>query len=299
MRTIRGGPRRSEPLRGCEPGIGLSCVREAPVAFNIMNTSQKTLRQARETVLNRSLERGLLLLRAFGPGADALGNGDFVERTGLPKATVSRLARTLVECGFLEHDAGRQVYRLGVPTLSVAHAMRTGSKILQAGVPLMREVAQKRQINVGLAAADGDDMVYLESFRYNQRASLRTVVSGQRVPMELTALGRAYLSTLEPDERAVRLASLERRSSRRWKPLKTQILDAIGQVNRTGYCVAGWQPEVVALAAPLTVHGHRPVVLNFSVRTTDAPSDVSAALSGPLLLLRDAIVHAAAVLEQD
>jgi DNA-binding IclR family transcriptional regulator len=262
-----------------------------------MKAPETASRATPEAVLNRSLERGLLLLRAFGPGADALGNGDFVERTGLPKATVSRLARTLVECGFLEHDASRQVYRLSVPVLSVAHAMRTGSKLLQAAAPLMRETAQKRQINVGLASADGDEMVYLESFRYNQRASLRTVVSGQRVPMELTALGRAHLSTLGDDERAARLASLERRGIRRWKTIRAQILDAIDHVRRTGYCVASWQPEVVALATPLTIPGYRPVILNFSVRTTDTPSDVSASLAPPLLLLRDAIVHAVAALE--
>jgi DNA-binding IclR family transcriptional regulator len=271
----------------------------APHGSIPMTASHDIPRQAPEAVLNRSLERGLLLLRAFGPGADALGNGDFVERTGLPKATVSRLARTLVECGFLEHDAARQLYRLGVPVLSVAHAMRTGSKVLRSGGPLMREVAQKRQINVGLAAADGDEMVYLESFRYNQRAALRTVVSGQRVPMELTALGRAHLATLSKQECAARLASLERRGSRRWKPVKTQILEAIDEVQRLGYCVASWQPEVVALATPLMLAGHQPMILNFSVRTTDTPSDVASMLAAPLLQLRDEILHAMAVLEHD
>jgi DNA-binding IclR family transcriptional regulator len=262
-----------------------------------MKTTEQVSVAASEAVLNRSLERGLLLLRAFGPGADALRNSDFVERTGLPKATVSRLARTLVECGFLEHDVARQVYRLSVPVLSVAHAMRTGSKLLQAAAPLMREVAQKRQINVGLAAADGDDMVYVESFRFNQRASLRTVVSGQRVPMELTALGRAHLSTLGDEERTERLASLEQRGSRHWKATRAQILDAIDQVRRHGYCVASWQPEVVALATPLAIPGYRTIVLNFSVRTTDAPSDVAANLASPLQQLRDAIVQAMTMLE--
>lgn len=264
-----------------------------------MKPPREAARPSSDAVLNRSLERGLLLLRAFGSGADVLGNGDFVERTGLPKATVSRLARTLVECGFLEHDAARHAYRLGVPVLSVAHAMRTGSKILQVAAAPMRETAQKRQINVGLAAADGDDMVYLESFRYNQRSSLRTIVSGQRVPMELTALGRAHLSTLGDAALAARLASLELRSNRRWKSVKAQIVDAIAQVQRLGYCVASWQPEVVALATPLLIEGHQPVVLNFSVRTADAPSDVSANLARPLLLLRDAILGAMAAIEHE
>ncbi|MBE7158937.1 MAG: helix-turn-helix domain-containing protein, partial [Rhodospirillales bacterium] len=45
---------------------------------------------------NRSLERGIEILRAFRPGSELLGNGELVERTGLPKATVSRLVQTLV-----------------------------------------------------------------------------------------------------------------------------------------------------------------------------------------------------------
>jgi DNA-binding IclR family transcriptional regulator len=117
--------------------------------------------------------------------------------------------------------------------------------------------------------------------------------------MELTALGRAHLSTLRDDERAARLASLERRVGRRWKPLRTQLLAAIDDVQRVGYCVASWQPEVVALATPLIASGHEPAMLNFSVRTTDTPAAVSAALAAPLLQLRDAIVHAVALLEHD
>ena len=41
------------------------------------------------------------------------------------------------------------------------------------------------------SVADRDDMIYLESVRYARRVSLRNVVAGQRVPIELTALGRA------------------------------------------------------------------------------------------------------------
>ena len=46
-----------------------------------------------------ALARGLELLRAFGPDDALLGNRDFAARTGLPKATVSRLAYALTELG--------------------------------------------------------------------------------------------------------------------------------------------------------------------------------------------------------
>ena len=43
-----------------------------------------------------ALARGLDLLRAFKPGETELTNTDLALRTGLPKPTVSRLTRALV-----------------------------------------------------------------------------------------------------------------------------------------------------------------------------------------------------------
>ena len=43
-----------------------------------------------------ALARGLDVLRCFRENETALTNTDFSERTGLPKATVSRLTHTLV-----------------------------------------------------------------------------------------------------------------------------------------------------------------------------------------------------------
>ncbi len=59
-----------------------------------------------------TLARGLEILRCFLPGERTLGNRDFVERTGLSKATVSRLAFTLTELGYLRHDVEARKYRL-------------------------------------------------------------------------------------------------------------------------------------------------------------------------------------------
>src|SRR5207245_2565636 len=113
----------------------------------------------------------------------------------------SRLVQTLVGMGVLQQEPLRKGYRLAPAVLSLAHAMRSGSTILQIAGPLMRELAESKHINVGLAAPDRDEMVYLESIRYNRRVAFRNVVSGQRVPMELTSLGRAYLTTISPARR--------------------------------------------------------------------------------------------------
>lgn len=241
---------------------------------------------------NRSLERGLEILRAFRPGTDLLGNGDLAERTGLSAATVSRLTQTLVTSGFLEHDRRARAYRLAAPVLSLGHAMRAASPVLKAATPLMRDVSNKRRVNVGLASPDRAEMVYLESIRYNRKASLRTIVAGQRVPIELTSLGRAYLATLDAAARNALLAQIMRGyRSASWKPVGAGIERAIVKVANAGYCATSWQPGVVAMSTPLEHAGSQPLVLNFSLMTDETLSSIEQQHAAALLALKARIVH--------
>lgn len=218
------------------------------------------------STINRSLLRGADILRAFRPGSDLLGNGEIAERTGLSASTVSRLTQTMVAAGLLQQDRVRRAYRLAPLVLSLGHAMRSGSQVLAVAAPLMRALAEREHINVGLAYPDRDEMVYLESIRYNRRLALRSVVSGQRVPMELTSLGQAYLATV-PTERYHLLEPIfKRRNGRHWKEVKLAIEASKLCMDEKGYCWASWQPEVLALSTAL--HSAEGVcIINVSVST--------------------------------
>ncbi len=173
---------------------------------------------------NRSLERGLDVLRAFRPGTEYLTNGDLSDLLGLAKSTVSRLTQTLVRTGFLDYDGGRSAYRLAPTFLGLAHAMHQGSSLLQAASPLMIKVAREHQVNVSLAAADRDEMIYLESIRLSQRKTPRNVLVGQRLPMDITSLGRACLAGLGEAQRETLIATFcARRCEARRAPLEQEI----------------------------------------------------------------------------
>ncbi|EHK64130.1 IclR family transcriptional regulator [Achromobacter arsenitoxydans] len=241
---------------------------------------------------NRSLERGLEILRAFRPGTDLLGNGELAERTGLSAATVSRLTQTLVTSGFLEHDRRARAYRLAAPVLSLGHAMRAASPVLRAATPLMHDLSTKLRLNVGLASADRAEMVYLESIRYNRKASLRTIVAGQRVPIELTSLGRAYLATLDANSREALLDQIRRGyRSASWKPIRADIDNAVAKVAAQGYCLASWQPGVIAMSAPLRGQGRQALALNLSLITDETLSAVERRHASDLLALKGKIEH--------
>jgi DNA-binding IclR family transcriptional regulator len=239
---------------------------------------------------NRSLQRGIEVLRAFRPGSDLLGNGELAERTGLSRATVSRLTQTLVGAGMLLQEPARKGYRLAPAVLSLSHAMRSGSVVLQVAAPLMRAIAQSKQINVGLAAADRDEMVYLESIRYSRRAAFRHVASGQRVPMELTSLGRAFLAATTDPRRTALLRVFKRRRASQWPTLAREIELAAESVNKFGYCAASWQAEVVALATPLPTR-EACYSLNVSVSTAETIDEAAAALAAPLVELKQEILR--------
>jgi len=239
---------------------------------------------------NRSLERGIAVLRAFRAGSSMLGNSEIAERTGLSRSTVSRLTQSLIETGMLEYVPQFRAYRLGVPILGMAHAMRDGSQILRVAVPRMAEVAMRHKINVGLAVAEGDEMIYLESFRYNRRQSLRTVVSGQRIPMALTSLGRAHLATLSPEAFSTMMRVMaDKNRGRGWGALRREIDAAVCSVHEKGYCVASWQPQVVAMATPMRFDEYAVHVLNVSVSTQQDAGAVEEALAKPLMELAAAI----------
>ena len=229
-------------------------------------------------------------MRAFRPGSEYLTNGELSERTGLSRSTVSRLTQTLVRTGFLDYHPPSGAYRLACSLLSLAHTLYHGSSLVRVAAPLMRQVARQLQVNVGLAAADGDEMVYLESIRLGVRKSPRTIASGQRLPMELTALGRASLAVQDETRRRSLLEQFQaRRCASRWAELSEQIDAAMRTVESQGYCAASWQPQVVSIATPLDLPGYHGHALNISLSTHEDIDRVSARYGQPLLELAQAI----------
>jgi hypothetical protein len=67
-----------------------SRAREQPIERTVDPTDPR---------FNTALARGIAVLRAFELDEQFLGNADIAARTGVPKATISRLTHTLTELG--------------------------------------------------------------------------------------------------------------------------------------------------------------------------------------------------------
>jgi DNA-binding IclR family transcriptional regulator len=213
-----------------------------------------------------ALARGLDLLRAFRPGELLLGNRDFVERTGLPKATVNRLAYTLTTLGYLRFDEAAGKYALDTGVLSLGFALLAGADTLELARPHMRELAREIGAAVSLGCRDGLDMIYLETIR-SETALTLGLAPGSRLSMLTSSMGRAYLAVQEPAARAALLEELGTAAGGEGPALVKAAEAALEDFARDGCCYSfrDWHDDVNAIAAPFRdVRNGRWLVLSSS-----------------------------------
>jgi len=76
---------------------------------------------------------------------------------------------------------------------------------------------------------------------------------GTRIPIAVTAMGKAYLAALPQRERDYLLGHLERRYGARWREVRRGIEQGVRDVAKHGFCIsfAEWQADVFAVGVPL------------------------------------------------
>jgi DNA-binding IclR family transcriptional regulator len=181
-----------------------------------------------------SLTRGLEILRAFTVDDATLGNQDLIERTGLPKATVSRLTSTLVGLGYLHYDRMLGRYSIGPATVSLGYSTLSSSPVIHMARPLMQELADKTGVAVALGTRDGLEMVYLANCRSMSPVTMRLNV-GSRLPIWRTAMGLAYLAEMEPTIRASVVEQLVLADSANADRIRTTVADALAQHKKNDF----------------------------------------------------------------
>jgi DNA-binding IclR family transcriptional regulator len=196
--------------------------------------------------------RAIGVLNAFKAGEAALGNTELAQRTGLTKPTVSRLAYTLVRCGYLSFNPRYRVYELGPSALALGHVARSSMSVRQVARPLMESLARQANFNVGLGTRENDSMVYTDTCEGTALVGLR-LFAGSRIPMVSSAMGRAYLAGLGTQERDSVFADLRKVNGANWPAIEKSLMRAIADVERVGFCLSAgeWQQDIHGVGAPI------------------------------------------------
>ncbi|WP_246688607.1 MULTISPECIES: IclR family transcriptional regulator [unclassified Mesorhizobium] len=233
-----------------------------------------------------SLVRGLQVLRSFRPGDASLGNLELMARTGLPKATVSRLTYTLAGLGYLVYDETLGRYSLGAATISLGYTALSSNAIVHVSRPLMQALADKTGAAVALGTRDYDEMVYISNCRSESLLTLRLNV-GSRVPLWNSGMGLAYLVGLPEEQRKLlkhRFLPRARSERATFSKLLEQALD---QYARVGYVTAlgTWHSYIKAVGVPFTpIDGSPPLAFSCGGTAEVIDEQTIAEIIGPALV---------------
>jgi DNA-binding IclR family transcriptional regulator len=152
---------------------------------------------------NSVLGKVALILQAFSVDDDELTLSHLSRRTGVPKASVHRLAQELLELGFLER-AGAS-YRLGMRLFEIGARVPRTRALRESLLPFMHALHSATRQTILLTVLQGAEIVFVERVNsYGQAPSLSKL--GGHVPLHCSATGKVFMAFGPPElfETAVR-----------------------------------------------------------------------------------------------
>jgi len=225
-------------------------------------------RPAKKVATDRSfvvaLSRGLEVLRAFHPHDGLLGNQELAARTKLPKPTVSRLTYTLTKLGYLTPVPRFEKYQLAPSAMALGYAALANLGVRHLSEAFREEVMRETGGAVAVGARDRLSMIYFGQSRNGLTLGVQLDV-GSRVPIATSAMGRAYIWALPPEERAALLRELRDHYGSRWPKIRDGIERSGEMVARHGFAISvgEWQDDVHAAGVALKLNdGTGPYAFN-------------------------------------
>ena len=222
-----------------------------------------------------NLARGMAILRAFSADKPILGNREICDRTGLAKATVSRLTYTLTLLGYLSHIPGLQKYRLAPGVLSLGYPFLASLPFRQVIRPVMEALAHDTGCTVNLGMLDRTRVVFVETCRVDEGNVYLPDIGSTR-PILATSVGRALLLAIEPRQREYLLNRIRLEDPQEFRRLSPIWNTDANEFSRKGYCHArgDWRREIHGVAAPVRRPAREePVALNCTLSGRQAGKD--------------------------
>lgn len=121
--------------------------------------------------------------------------------TGLHRTTVRRLLETLVEEGYVRRSSSDESFRLTLAVRGLSEGFTDAERLATVAPPIMGQLLQRVTWPSDLTTPDGDAMIIRETTHRFSPLSFHRAMVGRRLPMLLTAAGRAYFAMCAEAER--------------------------------------------------------------------------------------------------
>src|ERR1022692_4671619 len=199
----------------------------------------------------QSLDRGLAVIRAFGPDRERLSLSEVARATGLTRAAARRFLLTLVKLGYVRSD-GRE-FSLRPRVLELGYAYLSGLALPEVAAPHLEELVARLHESSSICVLDGHHVVYVA--RVPTKRIMTVAISvGTRFPAYATSMGRVLLAAMSEQDldRYLAEASFEPFTGRTVTD-PDRLRTIVHEVARQGYAIVDQELEegLRAVAAPI------------------------------------------------
>jgi IclR family pca regulon transcriptional regulator len=222
----------------------------------------------------RSFERGLAVLRAFGPDRPSMTLSEVAQESGLTRAAARRFLLTLQRLGYVASDS--RYFSLRPRVLELGYAYLSSLPLWELATPHMRDLAEQLHESCSASVLDDDEIVYVARVPTKRIMTINLVV-GSRLPAYPTSMGRVLLAALPPGELDAYLGRVK------LEPLTERtVIDEgrfrriLAEVREQGWAIVDQELEegVRSVAAPLiNADGRTVAALNVSGHATRVTLD--------------------------
>jgi IclR family pca regulon transcriptional regulator len=210
-------------------------------------------RVARSSDFVKSLDRGLAVIRAFGPDRERLSLSDVAKATGLTRAAARRFLLTLVSLGYVRSDG--RMFSLRPRVLELGYAYLSGLALPEIAAPHMEELVAQLHESSSISVLDGHQVVYV--VRVPTKRIMTVAISvGTRFPAAVTSMGRVLLAELPPDELDNFLSEVKLDSyTSKTVTDPDRLREIVAQVARQGYAIVDQELEEGLRSVAVPIRG--------------------------------------------
>lgn len=251
--------------------------------------------EARSEAGMRSVTRALTVIRQLN-----INNGSTIRElhrsTRISRTALYRILRTLCSAGYVTSDSEIETYRLTPAVRELSGGFNEDSWISEVAGPLLDDLQKEVIWPTDLCAFFDDTMIMRRTTRRLSPWTIDRVLVGLRIPVLITACGRAYLAN-QPQTVADGVLDRLSQSVRPDDALAREPKAArqmLSTVRQQGYALRekGFMPETGSIAVPVLVDGiARCSIAITYISSAKRPKDVVAAYA-PLLVSTAAKISA-------
>jgi IclR family transcriptional regulator, mhp operon transcriptional activator len=206
----------------------------------------------------RGVSRALTVLRELNinNGASIL---ELHRATGISRPSLYRIVRTLEKTGYLTSDERTQSYRLTPLVKGLSEGFSQDSWIADIAGPVLDDLQKQVVWPTDLFSFFDDTMVMLRTTRRASPWTIDRAMVGLRIPLLITACGRAYLANL-PDKVLQGVLQRLKRSKHADDAMARDpraVDKLLTKVRRDGYAFRerGFMKETGSIAVPVLHDG--------------------------------------------